>query len=32
MWLYATGHTETQNSQSNWGVFDEATYDEKIYR
>jgi len=30
MWLYSTGHTETRNSHSQRGVFDEPTPDEKV--
>jgi hypothetical protein len=32
MWLYSSGHTETQNSHSLRGVFDEPTHDEKVSR
>jgi transposase-like protein len=32
MWLYSPGHTETRNSHSRRGVFDESTPDEKISR
>jgi hypothetical protein len=30
MWLYSSGHTETRNSHSIRGVFDEPTHDEKV--
>jgi hypothetical protein len=30
MWLYSTGHTETRNSRSLRGVFDEPTHDKKV--
>src|SRR6266436_5567987 len=30
MWLYSSGHTETRNSHSQRGVFDEPTRDEKV--
>jgi hypothetical protein len=32
MWLYSSGHTETRNSRSIRGVFDEPTHNEKISR
>ena len=30
MWLYSSGHTETRDSHSIRGVFDEPTHDEKV--
>ena len=32
MWLYSSGHTETRNSHSRRGVFDESVDDENIFR
>src|SRR5262245_6689010 len=32
MWLYSSGHTETRNSHSIRGVFDESVDDEKVSR
>jgi len=32
MWLYSPGHTETRNSHSRRGVFDESVDDENIFR
>jgi hypothetical protein len=32
MWLYSSGHTETRNSRSRRGVFDEPPHNEKISR
>src|SRR5262252_8447089 len=32
MWLYSSGHTETRNSHSIRGVFDESVDDEQVSR